>query len=134
MSTNSQGEVTLLLAELSRDSQDAASDLFVLVYQELRGLAKSYLHQERPGHTLQPTALVHEAYMRMLNGRELEWQDRAIFFALRDRPCDGCWWITRALQRRTNAVALWSECQWKQPQPNRRSGHTRPICFSLMRR
>lgn len=82
MSTNSQGEVTLLLAELSRGSQDAASDLFVMVYQELRGLAKSYLHQERPNHTLQPTALVHEAYMRLLNGRELEWQDRAHFFRI----------------------------------------------------
>ena len=55
-----------------------------VVYDELRSLAAGYLHRERPGHTLQPTALVHEAYLRMID-MEVSWQDRAHFFALSAR-------------------------------------------------
>ncbi|MFN7944985.1 MAG: sigma-70 family RNA polymerase sigma factor [Blastocatellia bacterium] len=74
------GEITLLLAELSRGNQAVADELFVEVYQELRQLAKSYMAQERDGHTLQPTALVHEAYLRLLGSAGTQWRDRAHFF------------------------------------------------------
>jgi RNA polymerase sigma factor (TIGR02999 family) len=53
-----------------------------LVYEELRALAESYLQRERPDHTLQATALVHEAYMRLVKQEEVEWQSRAHFFAV----------------------------------------------------
>src|ERR1700737_4185629 len=59
-------EVTLLLAEWQKGNQRALDDLTPLVYQELRQLAASYLRKERQGHTLQPTALVHEAYLRLV--------------------------------------------------------------------
>lgn len=53
-----------------------------LVYDELRRLARGYLHRERPGHTLQSTALVHEAYLRMVDQRSVSWQGRAHFFGI----------------------------------------------------
>jgi len=53
-----------------------------LVYEELRALAESYLKRERPGHTLQATALVHEAYMRLVKQEDVDWQNRAHFFAV----------------------------------------------------
>ena len=53
-----------------------------LVYAELRRLAASYLRRERPGHTLQPTALVHEAYVRLLDQRQIDWSNRAQFMGL----------------------------------------------------
>ncbi len=56
--------------------------LLPLVYDELRRLARAFLRRERPGHTLQPTALVHEAYLRLVSQREVTWQNRAQFFAL----------------------------------------------------
>ncbi len=74
------GEITVLLAELSRGNQAVADELFVTIYQELRQLAKSYMAHERDGHTLQPTALVHEAYLRLLGSEGTQWRDRAHFF------------------------------------------------------
>jgi len=60
----------------------APDDLLPLVYEELRRLAASYLRRERPGHTLQPTALVHEAYMRLIEQRRVDWSNRGHFMAL----------------------------------------------------
>jgi RNA polymerase sigma factor (TIGR02999 family) len=60
----------------------AADSLFEKVYLELRRLAGEYLRDERPGHTLQPTALVHEAYLRLTGGRQIVWQNRAQFFSV----------------------------------------------------
>jgi RNA polymerase sigma-70 factor, ECF subfamily len=65
------------------DAAAAAPDhLLPLIYGELRRLAASYLRRERPGHTLQPTALVHEAYVRLLNQRHVDWSNRAQFMGL----------------------------------------------------
>jgi len=75
------GDVTLLLAEMRRGNSEALSKLIPLVYQELRRLAAHFLHAEREGHTLQPTALVHEAYLR-LAGQTEPWQNRAHFMAV----------------------------------------------------
>jgi RNA polymerase sigma factor (TIGR02999 family) len=78
----SGGEVTRLLVELREGHQEAADQLVPLVYGELRRLAGSYMQRERPGHTLQATALVNEAYMRLVDGEPAQWQNRAHFFAI----------------------------------------------------
>jgi RNA polymerase sigma factor (TIGR02999 family) len=63
----------------------ALSELMPVAYEELRGLARSYLQGERAGHTLQPTALVHEAYLRLLDQQKLVWENRAQFLAIAAR-------------------------------------------------
>jgi RNA polymerase sigma-70 factor, ECF subfamily len=78
-------EVTLLLAEWAKGNQRALDDLTPLVYRELRQLAASYLRKERQGHTLQPTALVHEAYVRLVDQRNPTWQSRSHFFGVAAR-------------------------------------------------
>jgi RNA polymerase sigma factor (TIGR02999 family) len=75
------GEVTQLLIELSAGKRDAEAKLIPLVYTELRRLAASYLRGERADHTLQPTALVHEAYLRLTKLHEVDWQSRSHFVA-----------------------------------------------------
>lgn len=82
MAADLQREVTTLLAEIRAGSPDAQSKLVALVYNELRRLAADLLRRERPGHTLQPTALVHEAFLRLLRPEALaHTRDRAHFFA-----------------------------------------------------
>jgi RNA polymerase sigma-70 factor (ECF subfamily) len=80
--SSDEGEVTRVLAELTRGKDEAASRLIPLVYSELRKLAAGYMRRERPDHTLQPTALVHEAYMKLLQQRTVEWQSRAHFYGI----------------------------------------------------
>jgi RNA polymerase sigma factor (TIGR02999 family) len=60
----------------------SAEELLPLVYDELRQLARRYLNRERPGHTLQPTALVHEAYIKLVDQSRVDWQGRTHFFAV----------------------------------------------------
>lgn len=70
----------------SREGDEAAlNDLLPLVYAEMRRLAGSYLSRERPGHTLQPTALVHEVYLKLAGQNPVEWQSRAHFFGAASR-------------------------------------------------
>jgi RNA polymerase sigma-70 factor (ECF subfamily) len=78
-------EVTRLLAEWAKGNQQALEDLTPLVYRELRQLAASYLRKERPDHTLQPTALVHEAYLRLVDQKNPGWQGRSHFFGVAAR-------------------------------------------------
>jgi RNA polymerase sigma-70 factor, ECF subfamily len=78
-------EVTLLLAAWAKGDQQALDDLTPLVYRELRLLAVSYLRKERQGHTLQPTALVHEAYLRLVDQTNPSWQSRSHFFGVAAR-------------------------------------------------
>lgn len=75
-------EVTALLRAWSRGDQDALAKIAKLVYPELRDMARKCLSRERPNHTIQATALVHEAYIRLLDIREIQWQDRAHFLAV----------------------------------------------------
>lgn len=77
-----QHEITRLLAEWSNGDQQALEKLTPLVYEELRRLARRYLSQERPGHTLQSTALVHEAYLKLVGQHSVRWQNRAHFFGI----------------------------------------------------
>ena len=74
--------VTLLLQEWRGGDQSAFDRLLPLVYGELRLIARQYLRRERPGHTLQPTALVHEAYLKLVGLNRIRWQNRAHFFAV----------------------------------------------------
>jgi len=80
-----KGEVTLLLDRLAEGDRSAEESLISCVYVELHRLALSRLRSERPGHTLQPTALVHEAYLRLCRSREIDWQNRAHFFCVAAR-------------------------------------------------
>jgi len=82
MPTPSSREVTQLLVDWSKGNKAALDQLMPLVYQELRRLASNYLRRERRDHTLQSTALVNEAYVRLVDYSNLRWQDRAQFFAL----------------------------------------------------
>jgi RNA polymerase sigma factor (TIGR02999 family) len=79
---NDGHDVTGLLRRWSEGDPQALETLIPLVYEELRRLAASYLRSERPGHTLQPTALVHEAYLRMLGQKNVLWQNRSHFFGI----------------------------------------------------
>lgn len=76
------GDITRLLADLRGGNPDARGQLIPLVYDELRRLASHYMRQERSDHTLQATALVHEAYMRLVEQREVSWENRAHFFGV----------------------------------------------------
>ena len=82
MTIASQQEVTRLLVRLTDGDRGVLDDLLPVVYGELRRLAASYLRKERVGHTLQPTALVHEAYMRLVDQTQVQWQNRAHFFGV----------------------------------------------------
>jgi RNA polymerase sigma factor (TIGR02999 family) len=81
MPTVRQQEVTRVLAELASGAPSAVEKLTPLVYDELRALAQSFFSHQRPNHTLQPTALVHEAYMRLVGRSPTPWSGRAHFFA-----------------------------------------------------
>lgn len=72
-------DVTQILKEVSDGDKDAPARLMPLVYDELRRLASHYLRQERSDHTLQPTALVHEAYLKLIDQTRVDWQSRAHF-------------------------------------------------------
>jgi RNA polymerase sigma-70 factor, ECF subfamily len=76
------GNVTQLLAEYSSGNKSVLDDLFPLVYDELRRVAANRLVGENSNHTLQPTALVHEAYMRLINQHSVDWRNRAHFFSI----------------------------------------------------
>lgn len=74
-------EITALLNEWSHGDREALERLMPLVFDELRQLARSYFRHEPEGHTLQPTALVNEVYMRLVEQRKVEWDNRSQFFA-----------------------------------------------------
>ena len=74
-------DITLVLDAISRGESQAADQLLPLVYAELRNLATARMLQESAGHTLQPTALVHEVWLRLVHEGERSWENRAVFFA-----------------------------------------------------
>ena len=82
MDTPSPKDLTSLLADWSKGDRQALDRLMPIVYDELRSLAGRYLRRERADHTLQPTALVNEAYMRLVDQRSVHWQNRAHFFGV----------------------------------------------------
>src|SRR5438874_12468537 len=82
MAATSPQEVTGLLLAWSEGKEAAFEKLVPLVYAELRRVAHRYMGRERPGHSLQTTALVNEAYLQLIDARNVQWQDRAHFFAI----------------------------------------------------
>lgn len=82
MATRSPQNVTDLLHDWSRGDRGALDSLMPAIYDELRRQAARYLRQERPGHTLQTTALIHEAYLRLVDQKNVQWQNRTHFFAI----------------------------------------------------
>ena len=81
-SSSESAKITQLLIEWNNGRNGALQDLLPLVYGELRRLAAQRLRRERPDHTLQPTALVHEAYIRLVDQRRVRWQNRAHFYGV----------------------------------------------------
>lgn len=82
METPPTNDITTQLLAWNQGDAAALEQLIPAVYQELRRMAERYLRQENPGHTLQPTALVHEAYLRLIDQTRVEWQNRAHFFGV----------------------------------------------------
>ena len=85
MAEDRETEVTEIVTRLKRaggSDRASAEELLPYVYDELRMLARKYLSRERPGHTLQPTALVHEAYIKLVDQSKMDWQGRTHFFAV----------------------------------------------------
>lgn len=82
MAYTSNDNVTLLLSQLSEGDQSVLPRLIPLVYEELRHLAARHMRYERPNHTLRTTALVHEAYIRLVEQRQVNWKGRAHFFGI----------------------------------------------------
>jgi RNA polymerase sigma factor (TIGR02999 family) len=78
----STGDVTVLLQQMCAGNSDAANKLIPLIVNELRALARLQLRAERPGHTLQPTALVNEAYLRLVSDQARDWRNRAHFIGV----------------------------------------------------
>jgi len=81
-SEDPQGAVTRLLRKMALGDAEAANELAPLIYGDLRKLARNYIRKERIGHTLQPTALVHEAYLRIVGIERMTWEHRAHFIAV----------------------------------------------------
>lgn len=77
-----QNQITELLAEWSDGNQSALDELYPLVFEELHRLARRYMNRERKGHTLQTTALINEAYVRLVDQRNVHWANRSHFFAI----------------------------------------------------
>src|SRR5450755_3311313 len=76
---------TKMLVDVRQGDRDAANKLMEAVYSDLRGIAHRFFSSERPDHTLQPTALVHEAWLRIFSGAEVDFQDRSHFYAVAAR-------------------------------------------------
>lgn len=85
MSTTLPQDVTQILLNWQEGDADAPAKLMPIVYEELRRLARNYLQRERADHTLQATALVHEAYLRMVDEKSVSWKDRAHFYGIAAR-------------------------------------------------
>jgi RNA polymerase sigma factor (TIGR02999 family) len=81
----SRDDVTQILQELGPDNPDAAERLVPILYRELRAVAANYMRAERQNHTLEPTALVHEAFIRLVDQKRVNWQNRAHFLAIAAR-------------------------------------------------
>ena len=82
MNQSTSPQITQLLLAWSSGDREALDRLMPLVYKELRRLAKGYMRRQNPGHTLQTTALVNEAYLRLIDSSRVNWQDRTHFFAI----------------------------------------------------
>ena len=119
-----KADVTAILAELSRDGTDpkvSPEQLLPQVYDQLRRLAGSYFQRERAGHTLQPTALVHEAYERLADQSRVEWKGRTHFFAV---AANG-YRIRAAIAMAAVVAPLLNSVERRNNEPSQRAQHAR---------
>ena len=103
---NPQPDVTQLLIQMEHGDRQAVDLLLPIVYRELRRLAGGYLHRERGSHTLQPTALVHEAYLRMVDQSRVQWQNRAHFFGVAAQMMGACLSTAHAARAPASEAAI----------------------------
>lgn len=82
MNQQESSDITQMLIELTDGNREVVNEILPLIYAELRKLASNYLRKERGNHTLQPTALVHEAYMKLIDQKKVKWQNRSHFFGI----------------------------------------------------
>ncbi len=120
MAIPGQGVTDLLQAWGSGDAA-ALDQLVPIVYEELRRQAQRYLRHEAPGHTLQTTALVHEAYLRLVDQRQARWQNRAQFFGVAAQLMRRILVDHARRHRRPNAAARRSRCRSRKVRSPRRS-------------
>jgi len=99
----SQQSITELLLQWGEGDRGALNKLIPLVEKELRRLASYYMRRQRPGHTLQTSALINEAYLRLVDYKDVQWQNRAHFFAM---AAQAMWWPTRAGKTMRSGEAL----------------------------
>lgn len=85
METGGQKNISLILKDWGSGNRQAVDELMPLIYEELKRIAAQYLRSERSDHTLQPTELAHEAYLKLIDISNVNWQDRAHFFAVSAR-------------------------------------------------
>lgn len=109
-------EITRLLKAWGRGDDAALDRLTPIVYERLHRMARGYMRSERPGHTLQATALVNEAFLRLLDVRDLDWTDRAHFFA-----------VCARVMRRILVDAARSRAAIKRGGEAGRAGHSTPV-------
>ncbi len=110
--TTSEHEITQILHEWGDGDAQAVERLFPFVYDELRRLARNYLSKERAGHTLQPTALVHEAYLRLIDQNRTNWENRTHFYAVAATLMRRFWSIMHVTTPRRNAAAVFRSFHW----------------------
>lgn len=110
------GEVTRLLKDFRDGDKDAEAKLVPLIYSELRRLAAYYMKGERQGHSLQPTALVHEAYLRLTGMRGIDWQNRSHFFAVAAQVMRRILIDHARAQRAKKRGGLWGQISFEEAQ------------------
>jgi len=108
-------DVTALLGDWSRGDRTALDQLLPLVYAELRRVAARQLRSERAAHTLQPTALVHEVFIKLVDQRQVDWRNRAHFLGSPRRSCDASSLITPVVTWRANGAMVCPVCQSTKP-------------------
>ena len=104
-------EVTQLLIAWSNGDQAARERLMSVVYEELHRLARRYMRNESPGHTLQTSALVHEAFIRLVHQKDVHWQNRSHFFGIAAQMMRRILVITHAVVTLPNGAAALSNCR-----------------------
>ncbi len=113
-------DVTVLLGDWSRGDRTALDALLPLVYAELRRVAARQLRRERADHTLQPTALVNEVFIRLVDQRQVDWQNRAHFFGVAANVMRRSWSITPVVTARANGAMVCAASRSIKPKTSRR--------------
>jgi len=120
MEAFSSRELTQLLVECGNGNKPALDKLMALVYGELRRLAHHHMRGERPGRTLQTSALINEAYLRLIDYRKMQWRDRADFFAVAAQLMRRILVDSARSRRDAKRAGACRNCRWTGPQPCRR--------------